>query len=187
MPLICIVEFLFGELLPKTHMNWSKIALNLKLVRQKEKKLPWPPSAVWVWQSFFINWKNRDFRVPLFCNMAIKILHKNVCAKTNKNIGYWLMLNLHFCVGAHHDRSITFYQPQLCICTLLSALQSWLHMLTQSHILFCQALSELNTNTETWLGEPQGLGLMTNKLSVCTNISAPQMKYGFSPIPKADR
>lgn len=55
---------------------------------------------------------------------------------------------------------------------------------TQSYSLFCQALSQLNTNTETWLGEPQGLGLMTNKLSVRTNISAPQMKYRFSPSQK---
>lgn len=39
---------------------------------------------------------------------------------------------------------------------------------------------------ETWLGEPQGWGLMTNKLSMCTNTSALQMKYRFSTGPKAD-
>lgn len=39
---------------------------------------------------------------------------------------------------------------------------------------------------ETWLGEPQGWGLMTNKLSMCTNTSALQMKYRFSTGLKAD-
>lgn len=131
-------------------------------------------------------------------NIEIEMTHKNTRTHKQTNKCHRSGLSFDLCVRACHGRSITLIRPQVCVFTNLSPtpLTPWhfsttcAHTHTHSHILpfLKPTQTELNTHTytATWLGEPQGLGLMTNKLSVCTNTSAPQMKYRFSSVPKAD-
>lgn len=111
-------------------------------------------------------------------------------------MSHWSGLSLDLCVTACLGRSITLIQPQVCVCTNQpttflqpGSLQTLRRNAdTESYSLggfFSRPHKIKRTNAAPWLGEPQGLGLMTNKLSVCTNISAPQMKYRFSRHPKS--
>lgn len=115
------------------------------------------------------------------------------CHTTHKKMSHWSKLSVHLCETACSSGSITLIQTLVCVCKILHAKffqpgslktiginvdTEWYYIFIN---LFFSLLHKIEcTNTAPWLGEQQGFALMTNKLSMFTNISAPQMKYRFS-------